>query len=94
MRFEWDPKKDALNQEKHGVSFTEAMSAFDDTAAAIFDDPKHSLAEKREIIIGSSLAERILLISFTQRAPELIRIISARKINRKERLRYEGFKKR
>ena len=93
MRFEWDPKKDALNQEKHGVSFTEAMSVFDDSAAAIFDDPKHSLSEKREIIIGSSLAERILLISFTERAPELIRIISARKTNRKERLHYEEFKK-
>ena len=93
MRFEWDPKKDALNQEKHGVGFTEAMSVFDDSAAAIFD-PKHSLSEKREIIIGSSLTERILLISFTERAPELIRIISARKTNRKERERYEEFKKR
>jgi len=92
MRFEWDPKKEALNREKHGVSFDEASTIFDNFDALIFEDTKHSSVEKREFIVGSSVAERILIVSFTARN-ENIRIISARKANKKERLKYENYKK-
>lgn len=91
MNFEWDPKKEALNSLKHGVSFIEAMSVFDDTTALIFDDVKHSVNEKREYIIGTSVLERLLIVSFTQREVA-VRIISSRKPNGKERKKYEEHK--
>jgi uncharacterized DUF497 family protein len=92
MRFEWDSRKEALNRAKHGVSFDEASTIFDDFEALIFDDPKHSLSEKREMIIGTSAGERMLIVSFTARN-ENVRIISARKANKKERSKYESYKK-
>ncbi|MEP7235126.1 MAG: BrnT family toxin [Ignavibacteriota bacterium] len=78
MRFEWDSRKEALNRAKHGVSFDEASTIFDNFEALIFDDPKHSIAERREIIVGTSAAERILIASFTARN-ENIRIIKCTK---------------
>ena len=92
MRFEWDPRKEALNRAKHDVSFDEASTVFDDYEAVIFDDSKHSMTELREFIIGSSVAQRVLIVSFTARN-ESIRLISARKANKKERSKYESYKK-
>jgi uncharacterized DUF497 family protein len=92
MRFEWDPKKELLNSRKHGISFAEAATVFDDSEAAIFDDEKHSEAERREIIIGISALSHTLLVSFTQRG-ESVRIISARPANKKEKIKYESYKK-
>jgi hypothetical protein len=60
LRFEWDARKALTNQVKHGVSFEEAMSVFTDPLARIFDDPDHSVAESREIIIGLSQKQRLL----------------------------------
>ena len=51
LRFEWNARKALTNQVKHGVSFEEAMTVFSDPLACIFDDPDHSVAESREIII-------------------------------------------
>ena len=59
-RFEWDDDKARANQIKHGVSFDEASTVFADSLARIFDDAVHSLNERREIIIGQSLNERLL----------------------------------
>ena len=56
--------------------------------AAIFDDEDHSIDERREIIIGYSQDDRLLLVSFTERSGS-IRIISARPITRQERKTYE-----
>ena len=42
MRFDWDSAKDAANRKKHGVTFEEAVTAFDDPFALIAPDPKHS----------------------------------------------------
>lgn len=61
MRFEWDAEKARVNRRKHGVSFEEAKTVFDDPLAAIFDDEQHSGGEQREIIIGHSGDERLLL---------------------------------
>ena len=52
-RFQWDSRKAATNLRKHGVSFDEASTVFDDPRAAIFDDETHSTAEVRELIIGA-----------------------------------------
>jgi uncharacterized DUF497 family protein len=87
MQFEWDPNKAALNEEKHGVSFREAMTTFDDPQLVIFDDPDHSTIEKRELLVGTSRRGRLLITSFTMRE-EAVRIISARRTNKKERLTY------
>ena len=70
----WDESKAPANLSKHGVSFEEAKIVFDNVLAVIFDDEAHSVGEKREIIIGHSQNNRLLLISFTER-PNAIRII-------------------
>ena len=89
IRFQWDPQKAASNVTKHGVPFVEAATVFQDPLAFIFDDEEHSIEEYREIIIGHSKRERILVVSFTER-DDVIRIISARKADRKEREGYEN----
>jgi uncharacterized DUF497 family protein len=66
-RFEWDDDKARWNQIKHGISFDEASTVFDDSLARIFDNGVHSINERREIIIGYSINERLLLVSFTER---------------------------
>ena len=88
LRFEWDARKALTNKLKHGVSFEEAMTLFGDPLARIFDDPDHSVAESREIIIGLSQKQRLLLVCFTERG-NVIRIISARKATKLERQDYE-----
>lgn len=89
VRFEWDSDKAAFNIRKHRVSFDEASTVFDDPLAAIFDDEDHSAVEKREIIIGQSISNRLLLVCFTERIHEVIRIFSARLVTKKERRDYE-----
>lgn len=89
LRFEWDSRKAAANRRKHRVGFDEASTVFDDGLARIFDDVEHSTDELREIIIGNSILERLLVVSFTEVAVEDIRIISARLATRKEREDYE-----
>jgi len=58
--YEWDPTKAATNLGKHNVSFDEATTVFTDPFALTFDDPDHSLDEKRFITIGTSSKQRIL----------------------------------
>ena len=88
MEFEWDPTKATSNERKHAVSFEEASTAFADALAAIFPDPEHSDDEDREILVGYSERERLLIVSFTERPPNL-RIISARIANPAERRNHE-----
>jgi uncharacterized DUF497 family protein len=89
LRFEWDEDKAASNVAKHGVTFDEASTVFGDPLATIFDDEEHSQDELREIIIGHSVLQRLLLVSFTERGEEVVRIISARKASKSERKDYE-----
>jgi hypothetical protein len=88
LRFEWDRRKATINAAKHGVSFEEALTVFSDPLARIFDDPDHSSAEAREIIIGHSNKERLLAVCFTERT-DAIRLFSARKTTKRERGDYE-----
>jgi len=88
-RFEWDEHKARSNRIKHGVSFDEASSVFDDSLAKIFDDELHSGDEHREIIVGRSIKRRLLLVCFTERPNERIRIVSARLPTARERKAYE-----
>jgi uncharacterized protein len=52
MEFRWDPRKDRSNQRKHGVSFREAATVFEDPLSATFPDPDHSSEEERFLTIG------------------------------------------
>ena len=83
-----DQLKATTNLKKHGVSFEEAKTVFDNPLAVIFDDEAHSVGERREIIVGHSRRNRLLLTAFTERSNS-IRIISTRLATRKEGEDYE-----
>jgi len=87
--FEWDKNKAKINLRKHNVDFAEAKTVFYDPLSKIFDDEFHSNGEKREIIIGHSGKGRLLIVIFTERKQNLIRLISARTATVKERQDYE-----
>ena len=90
-RFIWDEEKQKANIEKHGVTFSEASTVFDDDNALYFDDAAHSQDEDRFIILGYSERVRILLVCHCYRnGDSLIRIISARKATRAESELYGG----
>jgi uncharacterized protein len=81
LDFEWDPRKDAANFTKHGVSFEEAATVFGDPLGRIVKDPRHSDEEKRLVLLGLSSSQRLLAVMFTDREAT-IRIISARQVTR------------
>jgi len=85
---EWDPNKAALNQKKHGVSFEEAATIFDDPLSSTIEDMLHSQTEERLIIVGKSKQNRLLVVVHVDRS-ERIRIISARLATNYERKTYE-----
>ncbi len=88
MRFDWDENKAASNLLKHGVSFGEAKTVFNDPLYVDFYDPAHSDDEERYLIVGESNQRRLLIVSYTERG-NLIRLISAREVTRTEREVYE-----
>ena len=92
MRFEWDPAKDARNQEKHAISFSEAKEVFDDPLHVSVLDLRFSYFEERWITVGSTLGKQILVVAnmfFNSDGEEVIRIISAREASKNERRQYE-----
>ena len=90
LTFKWDHKKAEINQQKHGVSFEEASTAFEDPLSLTIDDPFHSIGEERFILIGMSYHHRLLVIVHTENENENdIRIISAREATKRERKNYE-----
>ena len=88
LRFLWDPRKAAANERKHGVGFQEATTVFDDPLSVTIPDPDHSLEEQRFLLLGLSNRRRLLVVAHSERG-ESIRIISARRANRRERRTYE-----
>ena len=89
LRFAWDGAKEAENRRKHGVSFQEAETVFSDDHALLIDDPEHSDNEPRFVLLGLSSRLRTLVVVHAHRATEdVIRLISARKANRRERANY------
>jgi uncharacterized DUF497 family protein len=90
MQYEWDKEKAESNLKKHGVGFKEAETVFGDFLARIFDDEEHSFDERRNVIVGHSEQNRLLIISFTERENDTIRIISARETTPSEMRKYEN----
>lgn len=89
LSFEWDDGKSRDNQRKHGVSFQEARTVFNDTLAITIYDPDHSIVEDRYVDLGLSSNGRCLVVSYAERGEE-IRIISGRVATQRERRKYEG----
>ncbi len=88
MNFEWDAEKARSNAAKHGVTFEEAKTVFDDPAFHDFFDPDQSDAENRYLIVGHSYANRLLIVAYAERAGKT-RLITARETTRRERRDYE-----
>ena len=87
LKFEWDSEKAKKNLKKHGVSFEEASTIFDDPQFISFLDEEHSAEEKRHITIGLSEKLRLLMAAHTERKRR-VRIISARKATKNEETFY------
>ena len=88
MEFEWDYDKATTNLEKHGVSFEEAASTFGDELSLTINDPDHSDGEERYLPFGLNDHGNHIVVSFTERS-DRIRIISARRMTRREIQAYE-----
>ena len=88
MIFEWDPDKAALNRKKHSVDFADAVGVFEDDLAMTIEDDQAE-GERRFITIGMDFTLKILVVVYACRVADVIRIISARKATKKERLTYE-----
>ncbi len=94
MRFEWDERKAAANLLKHGSRFEDAITTFDDPWGLRAPDAAHSTVEEERIWLIGESDSAIVVVVFTERQPgRVMRIISARPANRKERLRYEESKR-
>ncbi|MCC6580573.1 MAG: BrnT family toxin [Phycisphaeraceae bacterium] len=87
MRFEWDERKAVGNLAKHGISFHEAATVFHDPLAMTYIDPDHSQREDRFLTFGRSDSGHCLVVAHMDR--QATRIISARRMTRRERRQYE-----
>jgi uncharacterized DUF497 family protein len=91
ITFEWDDKKNRENKRKHKISFEEAQSVFLDENAIRFFDPDHSQDEDRFLMLGMSFTLRVLVVCHCYREDDsVIRIISARKADKREQSDYWG----
>ncbi len=101
MKFEWDENKNTLNQQKHGISFEQALEVFDDPQQISILDYRFNYREERWITLGATKGAttkgatkkiEILVVAnlfFTDSGSEIVRIISARRANKKEIKQYE-----
>ena len=88
MRFDWDPAKALANLRDHGVSFAEAATALEDEFALTREDPDAE-GEQRLVTLGLSSSGQLLVVVYAYREPNVIRLISAWKANRRQRVHYE-----
>jgi uncharacterized DUF497 family protein len=88
VKLEWDLPKARANLRAHGVSFAEAATLLSDYFALTRNDPD-AIDEQRFVSLGFSDLGRLLVVVFTYREPETVRLISAWKTNRRQRMQYE-----
>ncbi len=92
ISFVWDENKEDENLKKHKISFREAQTVFIDPNARMIFDPEHSEEEERFILLGISSALKLLVVCHCYQENDIIiRIISARKANKKEQKQYGSF---
>jgi uncharacterized DUF497 family protein len=88
MRFEFDPRKAAANLRKHGVELSDTEAVFNDPLAIHMEDPDVQ-GERRFVAVGRGNTGLVTVVAYTYRGAT-IRVISARRASRKERLKYES----
>lgn len=88
VRFEWDPLKAAANLRTHQVSFAEAVTVLEDDFALTREDPD-AMQESRFVTLGLSNLGNLLVVVYTYRELDIIRVISAWQANRRQRILYE-----
>ena len=88
MSFEWDPEKALANARKHGVEFADAVASLEDENAITVPD-EDAEGEERFVTLGRDAFGRLLVVVYTWREGN-IRLISARRANKRERTTYEG----
>ncbi len=88
LSFEWDEEKSKRNFKKHGITFDEAKTVFNDPLAITIADPEHSDEEERYLDVGLSVKERLLVVWYTERE-ENIRITVCRRATPFERKIHE-----
>lgn len=88
LEFEWHEEKAKANLRKHGISFEEAKTVFNDPFSITIADPTHSIDEDRFIDIGLSATGRLLVVVYAERGTN-IRLISCRRATKTERRTYE-----
>ncbi len=91
MKFEWNTKKEKINVRQHGITFEQASYVFADPFALNKYDDEHSGNEDRWILMGKSLSEALLVVVHAFReddGTEFVRIISARRVTKKEKQAY------
>jgi uncharacterized protein len=86
MDFGWDPHKQRANLRKHGIELADTVGVFSDPRAVTVEDRAHD--EQRFVTIGLDGFGRVLVVVYVYRAPDTIRIISARKADASERKQY------
>jgi uncharacterized protein len=87
--YEWDPSKAAANERKHRISFDEARTVFLDPLAETFDDPDHSIDERRFVTMGATSRQRVVVVAHADSGVDRIRLISARQATRREYHAYQ-----
>lgn len=93
MKFEWDSKKEKLNNQKHGISFKEVTRLFQGRSDYLeLYDNLHSDDEDRFIAIGK-IIKGVVVVVYVERDFDVIRIISARKANKAEIKLFDEFKR-
>ena len=92
-KFEWDESKSESNLRKHGIPFEEAVSVFSDNLSRLIPDPDSSYGEERFIILGESSKSRLLVVCHCYRdSLGVIRLISARRADKREQKKYKEFR--
>jgi uncharacterized protein len=88
MRYEWNPVKARANVDVHGVDFAEAITVLEDDFALTREDAD-ALNEQRFVTLGMSSIGSLLVVVYTCREPDIVRLISAWKANKPQRSQYE-----
>jgi hypothetical protein len=88
VRIEWDPPKASANLRAHGISFAEAVTVLDDDFALTQEDPGAN-DEPRLVTLGLSDVGNLLVVEYMYREPDTLRVISAWKANKRQRVLYE-----
>jgi uncharacterized DUF497 family protein len=88
VRIEWDPPKARANLRDHGIRFAEAATVLDDDSALTREDPDGD-DERRFVSLGLSDVGNLLVVVYVYREPDTVRVISAWKANKRQRVLYE-----